>query len=147
MPAPLSRFPAPRPALLRTLHAIALAAVLALAPLLAPVCTGQAAAAARGSRAQVFKGWDGGKPNSAMTAGGRRVKTKGRNPEQYRQKEDPLTQAARRQGLRIVKGREGLQFGGVAKRLSDRVMVGVGLPGVSDSRFDYPSNVQMKYEF
>ena len=129
-----------------SLPAIALALALTLS--LSAVCPGQSCAAARGSKAQVFKGWGGGKTSLAsMTAGTRRVKMKRRNPEQYKEKDDILTQAARRQGLSIVKGREGLQFGGVTKRLNDRVMVGVGLPGVSDSRTDYPSNVQMKYEF
>jgi hypothetical protein len=75
------------------------------------------------------------------------VKTKIRDPEQYHQRDDILTQAARRQGLRIVKGREGLQFGGVTKRLGDRVMLGVGLPGAGGSRTSAPSNVQMQYEF
>ncbi len=140
---PFFRIPA-LPARHHALSALALALALAL---LSAACPGQALASP-GSKAQVFKGWGAGKANAAaMTAGKRRVRTKGKDPEQYRQKDDVLTQAARRQGLRIVKGREGLQFGGVAKRLSDRVMVGVGLPGVSDSRFDYPSNVQMKYEF
>ncbi len=137
---PLLRIPA--------LPAAALALALILSLSLPCACPGPAQAAPRGSKAQVFKGWGRGRPSLAsMTAGTRRVKMTRRNPEQYREKDDILTQAARRQGLRIVKGREGLQFGGVTKRLSDRVMVGVGLPGVSDSHTDYPSNVQMKYEF
>ena len=142
---PRFRIPAPS-ALRRAVSAAALAMAMALA--LAPACTGQAEAAPREGMAPVFTGWGGGKTQAAaLEAGRRRVKTKIRDPEQYHQRDDILTQAARRQGLSIVKGREGLQFGGVTKRLNDRVMVGVGLPGVSDSRTDYPSNVQMKYEF
>ena len=140
---PRFRIPAPS-ALRRAVSAAALAMALALAP----ACTGQAEAAPREGMAPVFTGWGGGKTQvAALEAGRRRVKTKIRDPEQYRQRDDILTQAARRQGLRIVKGREGLQFGGVTKRLGDRVMLGVGLPGTGDSRTSAPSNVQMQYEF
>ena len=62
-----------------SLSAIALALALALS--LSAVCPGQSCAAARGSKAQVFKGWGGGKSSLAsMTAGTRRVKMKRRNP-------------------------------------------------------------------